>query len=231
MFLDRNYRREKKMNAEYYGLTTIWVILVDLIVAGASIWLLKKGKASNAVAATFGIISVIWIGFLHWILGGKHLFPNDMSPFLFYMIILGGVAAAFVLFYATLKEYFFALSQDSIQIIHGLRVFVGGGFLMEATLGVIPAWFGIMDGFLHITSGFLALIAAIAFIKKLSSSRPLLWLANIVGIADVLIIATSICFWVWPALGPNHHALYVVFYAPPVVLWFHFVSVRKLLER
>lgn len=218
------------MNAEYYGLTTIWVIFVDLMIAGAAVWLLKKGNSSNAVATTFGILSVVWIGGLHWVFGGQILFPGSMSGAVFYLIILTGVAAAFALFYVTSWKYFSAASQESIQMAHGLRVFLGGGFLMESALGVIPAGFGIMDGFLHITSGFLALIAAIALIKKLSSARSLLWFANIFGIADVLIIATSICFWVWGDLGPNHNIMYVVFYVAPIVLWLHFVSVTKLIR-
>lgn len=220
----------KIMNAEYYELTTYWVILVNIIVATASIFLLKIGKASNAVAIAFGVISAIWIGFLHWVFGGENIFARDMSGSLFYLIILGGVGVFFAVFYSTLRDYFFNLSQEYIQMAQGLRVFVGGGFLMEATLGVIPDWFGIMDGFFHITSAFLALFAAILYVKRHTHAKPLLWLANIVGVTDVLVIATSICFWVWDDMGANHNMMYVVFYAAPIVLWLHFVSVRKLLR-
>lgn len=214
-----------------YLATTIWVIFVDLIVLAAGIWLLKIGRASTRALTLFGILSLAWIGFLHFVFAGKNLIPSDISGVSFYFIILAGVGISFLVFYTTSFKTFLNLKQDHIQIAQGLRVFVGAGFLMEGSVGVIPSWFGIMDGYLHVTSGFLALIAAIAFIKQMSSDKKLLWLANIVGIADVLIIATSICFFVWTDLGPYHNMMYVVFYAAPIVLWLHLISVVKLLKR
>ena len=70
--------------------------------------------------------------------------------------------------------------KKTIQWVQGIRVFVA--FLMEGVVNVIPGWFSIMDGFLHVTSGFLALIAAIAVLKEMKFKNQMLWLANIVGL-------------------------------------------------
>lgn len=217
------------MEAEFYWLTTIWVCTVNTVLACLTAYLIKKGGASSLVTISFLLVSFAWIGFIHLVLGGELLFPENFSNLAFYCLILGFVASVFALFGLFLRKYFFALSQSDIQIFHGVRVFVGAGFLMEAVFVVIPSWFGIMDGFLHVTSGFLALVAAIFYVQSHHLGKRLLWLANIVGIADVLIIATSICFWVWDDLGPNHNMMYVVFYVAPILLWLHFVSIRSLL--
>lgn len=114
--------------------------------------------------------------------------------------------------------------------MQGLRVFVASGFLMEGVLNVIPAWFSIMDGFLHVTSGFIALIAAVALVKNQTNTNQLLWLANIIGLLDIVIIVTSISLVVWKDLGAFHNMQYVVFYTGVLLLWFHFVSISKLLK-
>jgi len=103
-------------------------------------------------------------------------------------------------------------------------------FFMEGVLNVIPGWFSIMDGFLHVSSGFLALIAAIAVLKNNSNQKALLWLANLVGLADIVIIVSSINLVVWKDLGPFHNMQTVVFYTGVLLLWFHFISISKLLK-
>ena len=218
------------MNTIYYSNTTYWVILVVILTAVATVQLYRLGKASLQaqimVAATFGIALLA----MHWVFGGQNLLPQDLSGGIFYLIILGGAGLGVLLFYLTSQSVFDRLSQEHLQMAQGLRVFVGGGFLMEGVVNVIPGWFSIMDGFFHIASGFLALVAAIAFVKKQPTARPLLWTANAVGILDIVTIITSICFVVWEDLGPYHNMNYVVFGAGPVLLWIHFVSIRKLIQ-
>lgn len=218
-------------NSVYYTWTTFWVIAVDLIFAAITVWLLKSGKAATTTQLIFGLGSLFWIGFLGWLFEGKRIFPADISGAAFYAVILAAVAMVFALFWTTLRGVFANLSQEQIQLAQGFRVFVGAGFLMEGSLSVIPSWFGIMDGYLHVTSGFLALMAAIALLKNSPSKNSLLWLANIVGVADVLIIASGICFAVWSDLGPFHNMMYIVFYVAPILLWLHFVSILKLLGK
>ena len=217
------------MESTFYSATTYWVLFVDIVVAVATMMLFKAGKASNTIVITVGALFAVFIALMHWIFGGQNILPTDLSGATFYGIILGGAGALVLLFYITSKNIFDNLSQEHIQIAQGLRVFVGGGFLMEGVLGVIPGWFSIMDGFFHIASGFLALVAAIAFLKNQPIKNTLLWTANIVGLTDIVTIVSSICFVVWSDLGPYHNMNYVVFGAGPVLLWLHFMSIRKLI--
>lgn len=217
------------MDSTYYSVTTNWVIFVTIMIAFASLWLFKKGKASNRTVSIVALLFAASIAFFQWGFGGQNFLPNDLSGSIFYIIILGGASAVLVLLYFTSSSIFENLSQVDLQLVQGLRVFIGGGFLMEGVLEVIPAWFSIMDGFFHISSGFLALLAAIAFLQNWKGNRKLLWLANIVGLTDILVIVTGICFWSWADLGPHHNMNYVVFGVGPMLLWIHYNSIKKLL--
>lgn len=218
------------MNSIFYDNTTAWVLFVDLVVAFATLWLFKVGGAKKSTLFTIGIVFAIAIALMHWVFGGQNVFPADLSGTTFYILILGGCALVFIALLLTSSKVFNKLSQEHLQLVQGLRVFVGGGFLMEGVVQVIPGWFSILDGYFHIASGFLALVAAIAFLKQWKESRPLLWLANIVGLADIVTIVTGICFWVWQDLGPHHNMNYVVFGAGPMLLWIHYNSIKKLLQ-
>jgi hypothetical protein len=219
------------MDASNYLATTYWVIGVNFTFLLATLWLLKIGKATATTKNIFGFVSLVWIIFIHIFFSKKLLIPIDISGIAFYVLTLSSATLVLTFFYfSPLKKVFENISQDNIQIVQGLRVFVASGFLMEGVLNVIPAWFSIMDGFLHVTSGFLALIAAIAVLKNQTNKNQLLWLANIVGVADIVIIVTSISLVVWNDLGAFHNMQYVVFYTGVLLLWFHFVSISKLIK-
>ncbi len=217
------------MSSPFYEATTYWVLFVCLVSLVAFLSLLKVGKASKRKMIVGGILFSVSILLIHWVFGGQHLFHPDLGGGAFYLVILGGAAAVVTLYYLTVRKEFFTLSHAHLQIAQGVRVFVGGGFLMEGVLGVIPGWFSILDGYFHIASGFLALVAASAFLKNNAFKNQMLWLANIVGVMDIMVIVTSICFLVWPSLGPYHNMMYVVFIAGPLFLWIHFVSITRLL--
>lgn len=218
------------MNSEFYSLTTNWTLFVLIMMAAATLWLYKIGKASGTKMAIVGLLFFVLIVFLHWGFGGQNFPGKHITGGQYYALILSSAGAVVLLFFLTSRSNFDRLSQEHIQLAQGLRVFVGGGFLMEGVLGVIPGWFSIMDGFMHIASGFFALLAAVAYLKNEPFKNGLLWLANIIGLLDIIIIVTSICFVVWNDLGPHHNMNYVVFGAGPVLLWLHFTSLRKLLS-
>ena len=218
------------MESTFYENTVYWVLFVDLVVALATLWLFKLGKASNKTLTIVAMIFAAAITAMHWIFGGQNLLPADLSGPVFYGIILVGAGLVVLLLELTSSGVMKNLSQEHLQIAQGLRVFVGAGFLMEGVVGVIPGWFSILDGYFHIASGFLALLAAIAFLKQWKENRALLWLANIVGLTDIVVIVTGICFWVWEDLGPFHNMNYVVFGAGPILLWIHYNSIKKLLR-
>lgn len=219
------------MDSTSYLATTYWVILVNLTFLIATDWLLKIGQASNPLRWVFRLGSLGWIAFLHVTFSNHLLIPAHISGVAFYLLTLASAALVLTCFYfSPLKKAFDTLSQENLQIVQGLRVFVASGFLMEGVLGVIPAWFSIMDGFLHVTSGFLALLAAVAVLKNQSNQHQLLWLANFVGVLDIVIIVSSISLVVWQDIGPFHNMQYVVFYTGVLLLWFHLVSILKLIR-
>ena len=162
------------MESIFYQNTTYWVIFVDIVAALATLWLFKAGKAKKSTLLTVGVVFALSILLMHWLFDGQHLLPADLPGWVFYLIILGGATAVVALLEFTSRAVMQRLSQEHLQIVQGLRVFVGGGFLMEGVVDVIPGWFSILDGYFHIASGFLALLAAIAFLKNWKESKPLL---------------------------------------------------------
>lgn len=217
---------------EKYAFTTLYVVLMDLMMLLAFIKLIKIGKGSNLLQFLFAIISILWISLLYWATNNKQIIPEDISGMTFYIIILLFVGLiGGIIFASPLRKVVFNLSQENILQWQGLRVFVAAGFFTEGALGIIPTDFGILDGFMHVTSGFLALVAAITYIKAYSSRVFLLWLSNIVGLLDVVIIATGICFFVFKDLGPHHNMMLAVFYIAPLIIWLHFVSIIKLIKK
>jgi len=218
------------MKSIFYQNTTYWVLFVDVIVGLVTLWLFKSDQASKSTLAKVAVSFIIGIGIMYWLFNGQNLFPVDISGTIFYAIILIGAGLVVLLLELTSSQVMRNLSQEYLQIAQGFRVFVGGGFLMEGVVEVIPGWFSILDGYFHIASGFLALVAAITFLNKWTEAKPLLWLANIVGLTDIIVIVTGICFWVWDDLGPFHNMNYVVFGAGPILLWIHYNSIKKLLQ-
>ncbi len=218
------------MDTTAYFATTCYVLFLNSILAIALLLLLKIGKASKTTITITGILSFLFIVLEHWGIGGGVFFPKDISGASYYIVILVGATLGIGLLYLTLRKPFFNLSQDHLQMTQGLRIFVSAGFFTEAALGIIPLEFGIMDGFMHAVSAFSALIAATLLVKNSVFKNRALWIANIIGVTDILIIVTSICFWVWNDIGPNHNMQYVVFFGGVFFLWIHFVSVAKLIK-
>jgi hypothetical protein len=218
------------METTAYLATTYYVLALNSVLALVLLLLLKIGKASKTTITVTGIISFAYIVLEHWGIGGGNIFPKDISGTTYYIIILIGATLGVGLLYLTFRKPFFNLSQEHLQMTQGLRVFVSAGFFTEAALGIIPLEFGIMDGFMHAASGFSALIAATLFVKNSAFKNKVLWIANIIGVTDILIIVTSIYFWVWKDIGPNHNMQYVVFFGGVIFLWIHLVSVIKLIK-
>jgi hypothetical protein len=215
------------MSSPFYLHTTIWVNLVVIVMFLAFIQLLAKGKAASTMKIVYGTGFAAALLLFNVISQKQNLFAKDFSGFYFYLIILGGAGFVVLLFFLTTRNIFDEISQTDIQLVQGLRVFIGAGFLMEGVLQVIPGWFSILDGFFHITSGFLALAGTIAF-QRSSDNTLLLWVANGVGLADIVVIVSGICFLVWENLGPYHNMNIVVFGVGPILLYLHFISIRKL---
>ena len=220
------------MSSIYYSNTTLWTMAVNIAFMLGALWLFKKGNASSTLKTIFTVFSVIWIAFIYSVINNKLIISPNISGAIFYAITLVSASVVLLFFFKSpLKIVFDSIKQEDIQWVQGLRVFVAAGFLMEGAVGVIPAWFSIMDGYLHVTSGFFALIAAIAVLKNSPIKNTLLWLANLIGLIDIVIIVTSINFVVWKEIGPFHNMQTVVFYTGVLLLWFHLISILKLLKK
>ncbi len=219
------------MDITTYASATYYVIILNILLAGCLLLLLHIGKASKKTIRITGVISIVYIMLEHWLIGSHILFSETISGLSFFEIILGGATLGVGTFYLTLRASFFNLSQEHLQMIQGVRIFVSAGFFTEAALGIIPLYFGILDGFMHAISAFSALIAAILYVKNSSLKTTALWIANIIGVLDILIIVTSICFFVWEDIGPHHNMQYVVFFGGVLFLWIHTASILKLLKK
>lgn len=100
---------------------------------------------------------------------------------------------------------------------------------MPFSLGVLPQSFGFLDGFTHIGAGFFVLIAAFSLAAGVNGARRA-WFANLFGLADILIVASSLALVLLPQTGPHHPMMYAVFLPAPLWLWFHVVSIAKLVS-
>ena len=100
---------------------------------------------------------------------------------------------------------------------------------MQASLGVLPTEFGIVDGLTHIGARFFGLIAAFSLAAGVEGARRA-WFANIFGLMDILIVASSLALVLLPDIGPHHSMMYAVFLPAPLWLWFHIVSIWKLVR-
>ena len=168
------------MDSIYYTNTTLWVIGVDVLIALSTIWLFWKGKASKRSNLIVATLFALAIATLHWLFGQKQI-PESTPAITFYIVILGGAGTIVLLLERLAARVMHNLDQVHLQLVQGLRVFIGGGFLMEGVVDVIPQAFSIMDGFFHISSGFLALTGAIALLIRYRRAKLILWIANIVG--------------------------------------------------
>jgi hypothetical protein len=112
-------------------------------------------------------------------------------------------------------------------MLQGVRIFFGAGFLMQAAQGQLPQTFGIIDGWTHITAGFLGLATAFTVSKQLYGKSRIIF-ANLFGLTDILIVASSLALILLPELRPHHIMMYAVFLPAPLWLWFHLVSLWKL---
>ena len=211
--------------------TTPAMLALDALFVVYTLWALSLyrplGKfAIGIAAALFG-----WLAVLYGVLSTGALFPANISGIAFYAAILAGVAATGALVFGVrpIRELLFGLDQHQLMLLQGVRVYFGATFLIQGGLGILPSTFGLIDGLTHISAGFFALIAAFSLAAGVAGQRRA-WFANAFGLGDILIVATSLAFVLLPDIGPHHPMMYAVFLPAPFWLWFHVVSIWKLVE-
>lgn len=202
----------------------VWsAVGLDIAMITFTAWhLLRAGLSRRLVLGAVGV-AVAWLAVLGWGLSSAGPLPERVSGGLFFAVVLafvGLVGAAL----APFREELLELSHRNLLVPQGIRVFFGANFLIWAVLGVLPQTFGIVDGLLHATAGFLGLLAAN---ERLERATPLTWVANLFGLADILVVASTLAFVLLPELGARHPMMFAVFLPAPVWLWLHLVGLFK----
>ncbi len=212
--------------------TTGIAIFLDLMMIVYTLWVISLGDMKSKLPIGIGIGLLAWLGLLHLGLSSKSLFPEDISGVAFLAIVIFAVAAvgALLFFVTSIRAKLLALSQQQLLLLQGIRVLFGANFLMQASLGGLPLTFGILDGWTHIAAGFFGLIAAFSFATHTDEVRRA-WFANIFGMADILVVASTLALVLLPTITPHHAMMYAVFLPAPLWLWFHLISIWKLLGK
>lgn len=193
-------------------------------------WVLSRNVATRDVRGPAVATLTAWLGLLYVVFAVAKPLPEDLTGIAFFALVLVGVAAVggVLLGFQGLRRRILVLDQPQLMLLQGVRVYFGANFLIQGGLGVLPATFGLIDGLSHITAGVLGLVAAMAVSTSVVSTRRI-WLANAFGLADILVVASTLAFVLLPQIGPHHPMMYAVFLPAPLWLWAHLVSIYKLL--
>jgi hypothetical protein len=209
-----------------------WTMVgLDILMIVYTLWALSLAKPLGEIRGLVGIPLLIWLGILHIGLSNQSLFAHDISGIAFLAVICLAVGAvgALLLLIPPVRNLLLGLDQRQLMLLQGIRVFFGATFLMQAGTGVLPQGFGILDGYTHIGAGFFGLIAAFSVAAGIQGARRA-WFANIFGLVDILVVASSLALVLLPQIGPHHSMMYAVFLPAPLWLWFHLISIWKLVR-
>ncbi|NOU24399.1 MAG: hypothetical protein HOO90_02555 [Methylotenera sp.] len=211
--------------------TAPFAIFLDITMIIYTLWVLSLSDKNGKLPIGIGIGMLTWLGLLHLGLSTKSLFPENISEIAFLLIIFVavGVVGALLLLVTPIRDRLLSLSQKQLLLLQGVRVFFGANFLMQASLGGLPQTFGILDGWTHIGAGFFGLIAGFTLATDVDGERRA-WFANIFGMVDILVVASTLALVLLPTITPFHPMMYAVFLPAPLWLWFHLVSIWKLMQ-
>ncbi len=212
-------------------ITSTWFMIgLDLFMIVYTLWVISLSN-NNKFHTGIGAGLFAWLVLLHFGLSTKSLFSEDISGIVFLLIIFAAVGIVGVLLLAVpaVKAIVLGLNQQQLLLMQGIRVFFGASFLMQASLGNMPLAFGIVDGWTHIAAGFFGLIAAFSMASQIDAIRRA-WFANLFGLLDILIVASTLSLLILPDITPHGSMMYAVFLPAPLWLWCHLISMYKLLQ-
>ena len=196
---------------------------LDVAMIAYTAWHLTRSGFSRLYVLLGICVGLAWLGVLAGVLLPGDLLPPNVSGAAFFTVVLAFVGLV-GLGFLFLRRGFLELSHRALLIPQGVRVYFGANFLIWGGLGVLPQTFGILDGLTHATAGFLALLAASEVDEH---PTPLTWVANLFGLADILVVATTLAFVLLPQLGTSHPMMFAVFLPAPVWLWLHLFALYK----
>ncbi len=205
------------------------MIGLDLIMITYTLWVIKLNDRKSQIG--LGVILISWLFLLHLGLSSKSLFPEDISGVIFLILIFVAVGVVGLLLFLvpSLRRLVLGLTQQQLLMMQGIRVFFGASFLMQASLGAMPLLFGIIDGWTHIAAGFFGIVAAYLVAINTNSVKHI-WFANVFGLLDILIVASTLSFVILSDITPHGNMMYAVFLPAPLWLWFHLISIYKLIK-
>jgi hypothetical protein len=197
-----------------------------------TLWVISLSRRDGKMPWAIGAGLLAWLAVLHIGLSTHTLFPADISgvTFLIVVFLAVGLVGTMLFLIRPVREQLLALDQQQLLLLQGIRVFFGANFLMQASLGSLPGTFGILDGWTHISAGFFGLIAAFALARGANGERRA-WFANLFGLADILTVASTLSLLLLPTITPYHPMMYAVFLPAPLWLWFHLISIWKLMGK
>ena len=207
-----------------------FMIGLDLLMIIYTLWVLSLSN-NNRFHYGIGAILLAWLAILHLGLSSKSIFPEDISGVAFLLIIFAAVGFVGVLLLTVpfMKKLLLSLSQQQLLMMQGIRVFFGASFLMQASLGNMPLAFGIIDGWSHVAAGFFGLVAAFSMAINIDAAKRA-WFANIFGLLDILVVASTLSLLILQEITPHGSMMYAVFLPAPLWLWFHLISIWKLIK-
>lgn len=212
--------------------TIVWFAVgLDVAMVIYTLWVLALARTSGGARAALGGVMLGWLAILYLGLSARSVFPADITGIVFLAIVFVfvGIVGALLFLFAPVRQLVLGLDQRQLLLLQGIRVFFGANFLMLTSLGALPKLFGILDGWTHIAAGFLGLVAAFSVAAGIQGVRRA-WFANLFGLADILVVAGTLALILLPQISPHHSMMYAVFLPAPLWLWFHLISIWKLIR-
>jgi hypothetical protein len=205
------------------------MIVLDGLMILFTLWVVALKAPLGRLGAGLGAALLGWLLALHLGLSAQALFPPGIGGSAFLAVIVGAVALVGAVLFgvAPVRALLWRLEPAQLMLLQGVRVFFGAGFLVQAATGELPAAFGVIDGLTHIAAGFFGLVAAHALATGVDGARRAMF-ANLFGLADILVVASSLALLLLPQIGPHHTMMYAVFLPAPLWLWFHLLAIAKL---
>ncbi|HFQ61460.1 MAG TPA: hypothetical protein ENK39_04070 [Epsilonproteobacteria bacterium] len=206
--------------------TTLYIIVMNTALAFTVVKMLRHNSTEAKTMKMAFMIFGSWLLATLLLFGNNTVLPNDISSFALFSIILVGVGlAGFVL--SPLFKALVTLPQEFLLMPQAFRMFFGAGFIIEAVFGIIPAGYGAVDGILHIATAFLATTLAIYVARGAKVTKSLV-LVNLFGLLDIVVVAAGIAFFILGDIGIEHNVFYAVFFAAPIFIWLHLISLYKV---
>ncbi len=204
------------------------ILALDLTLAILLLWCLAKLGASGRTVGLVGGVGIVWLALLIWMFGGHRIIPAEIGRLPFFALLLAGVALVTGLFFVTpIGDSFKRGGHEWLLMPQGMRAFFGTAFLIQGVGGTMPPAFAIADALTHITAAVLALWTAWMLGKGYFGARAL-WLTNLFGLLDIVVVAAGIAFVLLPEIGPYHNVMYAAFFAAPIFLALHLLSLWRL---